>query len=56
MLPTARKKQITAGDIDGLHEVTVVVENSKTGQTIYELKTLLFDPPLTDSPMTRRPW
>ena len=29
---------------DGLFDVTVAVENSKTGRSIYELRTLLFDP------------
>src|SRR5436309_2626187 len=40
------KQTISSTSIDGLHDVIVVVENSKTGQTIYELRTLLFDPPL----------
>jgi len=31
--------------IDGLHEVKVVVENSKSGTAIYELQTLLFEVP-----------
>jgi len=43
------KQSITSTDIDGLHEVKVVVENSKSGKAIYELRTLLFDPPLDDS-------
>ena len=29
---------------DGLFDITVAVENSKTGRSIYELRTLLFDP------------
>lgn len=29
---------------DGLFDVTVAVGNSKTGRSIYELRTLLFDP------------
>jgi len=40
------KQSITTTPIDGLHEVTVLVENSQTGKAIYELRTLLFDPPL----------
>ena len=45
-LPRCRWKQsITSTSINGLHEVEVVVENSKSGQAIYELRTLLFDPP-----------
>jgi general secretion pathway protein I len=39
------KQTITATDIEGLHDVEVVVENSQTGQAIYELQTLLFEPP-----------
>jgi prepilin-type N-terminal cleavage/methylation domain-containing protein len=39
------KQSITATTTAGLHEVAVVVENAKTGTAIYELKTLLFDPP-----------
>jgi prepilin-type N-terminal cleavage/methylation domain-containing protein len=39
------KRSVTSTSIDGLHEVSVVVENSKTGTAIYELRTLLFDPP-----------
>ena len=39
------KQTITATGIDGLHEVRVAVENAKSGQPIYELQTLLFQPP-----------
>ncbi len=39
------KQSITATSIDGLHDVQVVVENAKTGKAIYELRTLLFEPP-----------
>jgi len=39
------KRSVTSTSVDGLHEVSVVVEDSKTGTTIYELRTLLFDPP-----------
>ena len=45
-LPLYRWKQtISPTDIDGLHDVAVLVENSQTGAAIYELKTLLFEPP-----------
>jgi prepilin-type N-terminal cleavage/methylation domain-containing protein len=43
--------------VDGLHEVAVVVENSKSGQVIYELRTLLFELPgdtALTSPSDRR--
>jgi len=36
------KQSITSAGLDGLHEVTVTVENAKTGKPIYELQTLLF--------------
>src|SRR5262249_31049769 len=39
------QRSVTSTSLEGLHEVSVVVENSKTGTTIYELRTLLFDPP-----------
>jgi len=39
------KRSVSSTSIDGLHEVTVVVEDSKSGTVIYELRTLLFDPP-----------
>jgi prepilin-type N-terminal cleavage/methylation domain-containing protein len=42
-------QSITKTDIDGLHDVTVAVENSTTGQRVYELRTLLFDPPVLSS-------
>jgi len=41
------KQNISPTDIKGLHEVTVTVENSKTGKQIYELKTMLFEVPVT---------
>ena len=39
------KQTVSATDIDGLHNVEVVVENSQTGQAIYDLRTLLFEAP-----------
>ncbi|HVY69225.1 MAG TPA: type II secretion system protein [Verrucomicrobiae bacterium] len=39
------KQSISASTVNGLHEVKVTIENSKSGKTIYELQTLLFDPP-----------
>ncbi|NOS71710.1 MAG: prepilin-type N-terminal cleavage/methylation domain-containing protein [Verrucomicrobia bacterium] len=45
-LPLYRWKQsISSTAISGLHEVEVTVENAKTGRAIYELRTMLFDPP-----------
>ncbi len=42
------KQSLTSTTINGLHEVEVVVENSRSGKSIFGLRTLLFDPP-TDS-------
>ena len=35
---------ISPGSLDGLHEVTVVVQGAHSGARIYELATMLFDP------------
>jgi prepilin-type N-terminal cleavage/methylation domain-containing protein len=45
------KQSISSAGIDGLHEVEVVVENAKSGKAIYELGTMLFQPP-DDSTLT----
>jgi prepilin-type N-terminal cleavage/methylation domain-containing protein len=49
------KQSVTSSAIDGLYEVTVTVQHARTGQEIYELKTMLFDPPLlsTEEPADR---
>ena len=39
------KQVVTATDLDGLHDVTVTVESTRTGQEICELRTLLFEVP-----------
>ena len=39
------KQTVTKANIDGLHEVDVLVESAKTGKEIYDLKTMLFEPP-----------
>jgi type IV pilus modification protein PilV len=41
------KQSVTSTRVEGLHEIEVLVENANTGKTIYELRTLLFDPPLS---------
>ncbi|MDB6064755.1 MAG: Bacterial type secretion system protein [Pedosphaera sp.] len=46
------KQSITSTSTAGLHEVTVVVQNSNSGTAIYELKTMLFDPP-SESPTAK---
>jgi prepilin-type N-terminal cleavage/methylation domain-containing protein len=41
------KQSVTQTEIEGLYEVAVRIEQTKSGTEIYELKTLLFDPPVT---------
>ena len=38
------KQTVSATQIEGLHEIKVVIKSSRTGQNIYELQTLLFEP------------
>jgi Tfp pilus assembly protein PilV len=40
---------ISRTDIEGLHDVKVVVQHGKSAVPVYELRTLLFDPPLLSS-------
>jgi prepilin-type N-terminal cleavage/methylation domain-containing protein len=51
------KQTVSPTDIGGLHEVNVVVENSRTGAEIFELRTLLFQVPAdsTDKAKTAKP-
>ena len=44
------RQSIASTGIDGLHDVEVVVENAKSGKAIYELKTMLFEPPVDSTP------
>jgi prepilin-type N-terminal cleavage/methylation domain-containing protein len=37
------EQTVSAGDLDGLHQVDVVVKDAKSGATLYKLTTLLFD-------------
>ena len=39
------KQTISDADIDGLHDVDVVIATAQDDQEIYELKTMLFEPP-----------
>ena len=51
------QQTVTPTEINGLHDVTVTVENSQSGKSIYELRTLLFELPEdagTNSSNTRR--
>lgn len=43
------RQSVSATRIEGLHEVRLVVERSEGGGAIYELRTLLFDPPISES-------
>jgi len=40
---------VSPTDVDGLHDVDVVVEKAQTGESIYELRTLLFEIPADSS-------
>ena len=49
------RQTVTETRIEGLYEVTVVVEQANNGQEIFELKTMLFDPPvIRDTPTNSR--
>ena len=49
------RQNVTETTTEGLYEVTVVVERSSTGEEVFELKTLLFDPPvIRDTPSSSR--
>jgi prepilin-type N-terminal cleavage/methylation domain-containing protein len=37
------EQTVAPGDVDGLHQVDVLVKDSKSGATLYKLTTLLFD-------------
>jgi general secretion pathway protein I len=43
------RQTISPTDIDGLHQIDVVVENAQTGTSIFELKTMLFQIPADSS-------
>ena len=38
------KETLSASQIDGLHNVKVVIADSRTGASVYELETMLFEP------------
>jgi prepilin-type N-terminal cleavage/methylation domain-containing protein len=40
------RQLISRTDLEGLHEVTITVHQGNSPQPIYELRTLLFDPPV----------
>ena len=43
------RETVSSTSINGLHDVQVAIEHAQTGKTIYELRTLLFDPPLSST-------
>jgi len=45
---------ISSTSISGLHDVQVSISNSRTGTTIYELETLIFDPSDVQNPETEK--
>ena len=52
------QQTLSPAGVDGLHEVTVVIEHANSGKAIYELKTLLFEVPedLQGSVTNNRPY
>lgn len=43
--PHRWKRTVSATDLEGLHDVEVVVEDGRTGKVICELRTLVFEAP-----------
>lgn len=48
------KQTVSPTTVEGLHEVVVEVEGARSGKAIYELRTLLFEPPEDSSAGTGR--
>jgi len=46
------RQSITKSTVDGLFDVSVAVHHAGTGREIYELRTLIFDPPITSTTPT----
>ncbi len=44
------RQTISAAGLQGLHDVTLTIEHTKTKQAIYELRTLLFEAPESLTP------
>jgi len=40
------RRSVSPAELDGLREVAVVLEDSREGRVVCELRTLLFEPPL----------
>jgi prepilin-type N-terminal cleavage/methylation domain-containing protein len=48
------RQNIEAREPEGLYEVTVAIEKTDSGEQLYELKTMLFDPPITSDDDTEK--
>jgi prepilin-type N-terminal cleavage/methylation domain-containing protein len=46
------RQSISKSTIDGLYDVSVAVHHGATSRQIYELRTLMFDPPITSTTPT----
>jgi prepilin-type N-terminal cleavage/methylation domain-containing protein len=46
------RQSITKSTVEGLYDVSVAVHHAGNGRQIYELHTLMFDPPVTSSAPT----
>jgi prepilin-type N-terminal cleavage/methylation domain-containing protein len=52
------RQKVQKSSLDGLYEVSVEVEDTRSSETLFELKTLLFEVPFTstlEEPAERRP-
>lgn len=50
----AWRQTVRETSLEGLYEVTVIVTESADGREIFELKTMLFDPPVLRAPEPER--
>jgi prepilin-type N-terminal cleavage/methylation domain-containing protein len=50
--PFRWREAVATTDLDGLYDVQIAIENTKSGQELYVLHTLLFDPPWRSSTET----
>ncbi len=44
------RQEVTQTVPEGLYEVTVTIERTESGEELFELRTMLFDPPVTRDP------
>jgi prepilin-type N-terminal cleavage/methylation domain-containing protein len=55
LAPHRWRQTIARTDLDGLHDVLVAIEDGRTGKTLCELRTLLFEPPTGSLPTESNP-